>query len=86
MYALEYTREAEKAIRKLERGVQARIFASLERCRIRPYPHLVKLVGLSYFRLRVGDYRIILEIKEEKLIILVLEVGHRKNIYNQIRF
>jgi len=53
---------------------------TLERIRIRPYPYVKKLVGSPYFRLRVGDYRVILDIKENELIIHVLELGHRKNI------
>ena len=36
------------------------------------------------WRYRIGDYRIICEIQDEKIIVLVLEVGHRKNIYNNI--
>jgi mRNA interferase RelE/StbE len=81
MYALVYTEEFFKQIRKLSKGTQKRIISTLERIRIRPYPHLKKLVGSPYFRLRVGDYRVILDIKENKLIIYVLEVGHRRNIY-----
>ena len=34
------------------------------------------------WRYRVGDYRLICEIRENELVILVLEIGHRKNIYN----
>ena len=81
MYTLIYTDEFFKRIKKLNKDAQKRIISTLERIRIRPYPHLKKLVGNPYFRLRVGDYRVILDIKENKLIIYVLEVGHRRNIY-----
>ena len=81
MYTLIYTDEFFKQIKKLNKDAQKRIISTLERIRIRPYPHLKKLVGNPYFRLRVGDYRVILDIKENKLIIYVLEVGHRRNIY-----
>ncbi|MDD5086545.1 MAG: type II toxin-antitoxin system RelE/ParE family toxin, partial [Candidatus Nanoarchaeia archaeon] len=60
-----------------------RIVSTLKRIRIRPYSHIKKLVGSNYFRLRVGDYRVILDIIENKLIIHVIEVGHRKNIYKR---
>ncbi|MBN2142061.1 type II toxin-antitoxin system RelE/ParE family toxin [Candidatus Woesearchaeota archaeon] len=83
MYDIEFTATAEKQLSKLERPLQERIVSSLERIRIRPYPYLKKLVGCPYFRLRVGDYRVILDIREDKLLILVLELGHRKNIYKQ---
>ena len=45
--------------------------------------NIKKLVGMpDLYRLRVGDYRIIYQIKKQELIILVLKVGHRKDIYN----
>lgn len=81
MYNLVYSEEALKTLRKLQRDLQRRILSTLERIRIRPYPHMKKLVGCPYFRLRVGDYRVIIEIKEDTLIILVLEIGHRRSIY-----
>jgi mRNA interferase RelE/StbE len=81
MYDVEFSQSAEKQFFKLEKAVQQRIIFALERIRIRPYPHVKKLVGSPYFRLRVGDYRVIMGINENKLIILVLEIGHRKNIY-----
>ena len=81
MYNLIYSESASKQIKKLDKGVRLRIISSLERIRIRPYPYVKKLVGNSYFSFRVGNYRIILDIKEDKLIILVVEVGHRRNIY-----
>ena len=82
MFEIEFSRYAEKQFYKLEKNVHKRIISTLERIRIRPYPHVKKLVGCPYFRLRVGDYRLIIDIKEDKLIIYVLEIGHRKNIYN----
>ncbi len=81
VYTLVYTDEFLKQLKKLNKETQKRIISTLERIRIRPYPYVKKLVGNPYFRLRAGDYRIILDIKEDKLIIYVLEVGHRKNIY-----
>ena len=81
MYLLIYSDKALKQISKLNRIIKQRVINTLERIRVRPYPHVKKLVGCPYFSLRVGDYRIILNIKEDKLLILVIEMGHRKNIY-----
>lgn len=81
MYEIELTTDAERQLSKLERQVQERIIANLERIRIRPYSHVIRLVGSPYFRLRVGDYRVILDIREDKLIIYVIEIGHRKSVY-----
>ena len=81
MFSLIYSDLSLKQLKNLGKELQIRIISSLERIRIRPYPHVKKLVGSSYFRLRVGDYRVILEIKSDKLIIFVIELGHRKEIY-----
>ena len=81
MYALVYAKEFLKQIKKLDKEIQKRIMSTLERIRIRPYPHIRKLVGCKYFRLRVGDYRVILDVMDDKLIIHVIEIGHRRNIY-----
>jgi len=81
VYSLFYTETALKQLKKFEKKVQIRIISGLERIRIRPYPHVKKLVDSPYFRFRIGYYRVILDIKEDKLVLLVIEVGHRKNIY-----
>jgi mRNA interferase RelE/StbE len=81
MYSIEFSETAEKQLFKLPKEMQIRIISSLERIRIRPQAHVLRPIGSPYFRLRVGDYRIILDIRDDKLIVFVIEVGHRKNIY-----
>jgi len=83
-YQIFFTDKASKQLKKLEKNDQERIIKSLERIRIRPEAHITKLVGDPGYKLRVGNYRVILEIEKEKLIILVLMIGHRKNIYGKI--
>lgn len=81
-YIIIYSDKAYRQFKKLERNVQERIKAALERVRIRPEVYVSKLVGDPGYKLRVGDYRVIMDIDNKKLIILVLKAGHRKNIYN----
>lgn len=81
MYSIEFTKKAESQLYKLEGDVQERIIKTLERIKIRPQDYVEKLVGEPGYKLRVGDYRIILDIDNYKLTILILKVGHRKNIY-----
>ena len=69
-----------KQLRKLDREVGQRIISTLERIRIRPDAYVKKLVGDEGYRLRVGNYRVILDLDREKLIILVLRIGHRRNV------
>ena len=83
-YEIIFTDTSRKQFKKLEKDIQERIIKALERIRIRPEAHIKKLVGYSGYRLRVEEYRIILDIEKEKLIILVIKIGHRKNIYKKL--
>ena len=69
-----------KQLRKLDREMGQRIISTLERIRIRPDAYVKKLVGDEGYRLRVGNYRMILDLDKEKLIILVLRIGHRRDV------
>jgi len=81
MFELKYSEQSLKKLEKFEKPIKERIIRALERIRIRPISHVKKLVSSPYFRLRVGDYRVILDIKNDELIIMVIEVGHRRNVY-----
>jgi mRNA interferase RelE/StbE len=81
VYEVIFSEKAESQLKKLERNIQERILSVLERIRIRPETYAVKLVGDPGYKLRIGDYRAILDIDNNKLIILVIKVGHRRNIY-----
>ncbi len=81
MYSLAYTDKFRRQFKKLGKNIQKRVISALERIRIRPYPHVKKLVGYPYYSLRAGSYRIILDIAGDKLVIYSLEVGHRKKVY-----
>ena len=82
LYEIIFSLKAKKQFIRLEKTVQERIISTLERIRIRPEVFVTKLVGDPGYKLRAGDYRIIMDIDKNNLIILVIKVGHRKNIYN----
>ena len=81
MYSVKFTENADRQLRKLEKEIQGRIIKVLERIRIRPEDFVEKLIGEPGYKLRIGDYRLIVDIDQNNLIILVLKLGHRKNIY-----
>jgi len=76
-----WSEPAVKELKRLDRVVAKKIFEKVGELSEDPYRNVKKLVGLPYFRLRVGDYRAILDIQKEVLRVLVLKVGHRKKIY-----
>ena len=82
MYELIYSRNALKALEKFERNIRERVIAGLEKLRIQPESHDIKrLAGMPGYRFRIGDYCIIFDLDKNKQQILVLKIGHRKNIY-----
>ena len=82
MYSILFSDLALKQLHKLPKEVQQRIVFTLERVRIRPEAYVTRLVGQEGFKLRVGNYRVLMDIQHDKLLILVIKVGHRKNIYD----
>lgn len=83
MYEIIFSQKAKKQLFKLEKVIQERIISALERIRIRPETYVTKLVGDPGYKLRVGDYRVIMDIDKDNLLILVIKVGHRRNIYEK---
>jgi len=86
-WKIEFLPEAEKDLTKIGRPVVQRILSFLyDRIRILEDPRRIgeALKGPKlgkYWKYRIGDYRIICQIKETEITILVLRVGHRKKIY-----
>ncbi|MBR9702135.1 type II toxin-antitoxin system RelE/ParE family toxin [Candidatus Pacearchaeota archaeon] len=81
MYDIIILPKAENQLKKFDTYLQERILNSLERVKLRPFSFVKRKQGTPYFLLRVGNYRAVLDIKKNKLIILVIEVGPRKKIY-----
>jgi mRNA interferase RelE/StbE len=82
-YLVELAPAAVRQIKKLPREIQQRIAIKLEDLAIEPRPGgVVKLEeSQSLYRVRSGDYRIIYEIQDEVLSVLVVKVAHRRDVY-----
>ena len=84
-YRIVFTKHAASVVKKLPPEIKERIEVSLVRIQTRPFDFVDKLIRYPYFKLRVGDYRIIMDIINKDLLILVVEVGHRSNIYKRLK-
>ena len=81
-YSVEITKNAEKELISLQSNVALRIGKRLLNLGEDPHPtQSKKLKNTPYYRLRVGDYRIIYTIKTRK--IKILAIGHRREVYRQ---
>jgi mRNA interferase RelE/StbE len=85
-WTIEYLSTARKQLEKLDPKVSDRIVRFMgERIAKSGDPHALgsALTGewAGHWRYRVGDYRVICKIKDEKLLVMVLEIGHRSDVY-----
>lgn len=82
-YKVELTRTAEKQLRKVPKVDLPRLVQALEMLALTPLPSgCRKLTGQgNVFRVRVGVYRVIYEILTHQIIVRILKIGHRKDVY-----
>ena len=83
MYRIVLSKKARLQLSKLPKNLQERIGSVIERLKIRPHHIAKRLSGTPLFRARAGDYRLILEIRNDRLIVYVIEMGPRKNVYKK---
>jgi len=82
-YRNEFLPTAQKELAALPKQIQKRIAAKIDSLQSDPRPPGIKALknGAGRLRLRVGDYRVIYRIEDDRLLVLVVKVGHRKNVY-----
>lgn len=82
-FAIQIAPAAERQLRKFDPQVRRRIQAAIDLLMSNPRPpKATQLVGgAGEWRVRTGDYRIIYEIHDDQLVVLVLRVGHRRDLY-----
>ncbi len=82
-YEIEITRTAEKQLKKLPREDQERVVAAVLRLADEPRPRgSRKLAGYDdIFRIRVGTYRVLYSVSSGRLVIIILKIGHRRDVY-----
>jgi len=74
---------ARREMRRIDRSQQERIRAAIRALETEPRPHgCQKMTGSEdLYRIRVGDYRVIYQIQEEQLVILIVRIRHRREAY-----
>ena len=81
-YRVEILRSAQKQLAKIDRQDQSRIISAIRALANDPRPPgCKKLSGRPAWRIRVGTYRVIYEIHDDRLLVLVVTIGHRKDVY-----
>lgn len=82
-YEIFWSEFSDRQLNRLDKKTIERIVKKLESIAKDPFKSVKKLAGFDLYRLRIGDYRIIMSIERGRLVIFVLDVGHRKAIYRK---
>ena len=82
-YRAEYSAEAVRTLERFDRPSASRIVRKIDSILDNPSRYVVRLSGRPEFKLRIGDYRAILDIDERRKIIFIRSIGHRSNIYTR---
>ena len=82
-YNLQITKNAQKSLSKISEPYQSRIIDKIYDLANNPFYNATKLVGRDAYRIRIGNYRVIYEINNNELIVVVINIGHRKDIYTK---
>jgi mRNA interferase RelE/StbE len=81
-YEVRFRRKVTKELRALPEQEQIRILKKVRRLAVDPRPPgAIKLSGQERYRIRQGDYRIICEIFDDKVIVVIVRVRHRREAY-----
>jgi mRNA interferase RelE/StbE len=83
-YEIIISPRALKDLKQLPKDIHARIISALEQIQEDPINSVYRLKDSPLYSFHVGEYRVILDILHQKLLILVVRVGHRRNIYKKI--
>ena len=81
-YAVSILRSAQRQLARINRRDQVRIISVIRGLAVEPRPPACKkLSGRPAWRIRIGDYRVLYEIHDDQALVLVLAVGHRREVY-----
>jgi mRNA interferase RelE/StbE len=82
-YSIGFVSSAKRELAKLPRGPKQRVAAAIDDLAREPRPRRARLMAgeRQIWRIRVGDYRVLYLIHDDRLMVLVVRVGHRREVY-----
>ena len=82
LYKIVFAKRVRKDFSKIPERDATRLLSAIKLLAADPLPpHSKKLKGEELFRIRIGNYRVIYSIEDDRMIVSVVKVGHRKNVY-----
>ncbi len=83
VWKIKWTDTALNQLKKIQEQIQKRIFKKLDEVAEEPFVYVERMVGQNLYKLRVGDYRVLMTLENSKMIVWIVEVGHRSKIYDR---
>jgi len=83
-YKIEVKPKAIKQLKKLPKDISERILKKVILIKDTPQSFMKKLESINIWSLRVGDYRVLIDLQEDKQLLEIIKVGHRREIYEDI--
>jgi len=84
-FRIEFVKSARKELEQLPARIRSNIIEALGLLSQNPYSELLKIKKLkgadALYRIRVGEYRVVYEIRKKRLIVVVIKIGHRREVY-----
>lgn len=86
-YTIEFVKSARKEFERLPVKIRAKTAEALHLLAQNPYSELLKIKKMkgaaNLYRIRLGDYRLVYEIRNDRLVVLIIKVGHRREVYRR---
>lgn len=83
-FEIRWTESSFRKLQMLDRIVQTRIIEILDEAASNPFLVAKKLAGVNLYSIRVEDYKVIVSIEKSKVIVFVIDLGHRSKIYKKL--
>lgn len=81
-YVVQVAKAADRSIDALDRSVRPRVILAIQALKTDPRPSgCKKLAASELWRIRIGNYRVVYSIEDAQLVVIVVRVGHRREIY-----
>jgi len=88
VYRIEFTRSSKAEFEKLPQKVQDRVLEALTFLSQNPFSDMLRIKKLkgveNLYRIRIGDYRILYEVRSDVLVVLIIKIGHRREVYRYL--
>jgi mRNA interferase RelE/StbE len=83
LYSIQFTPRAQRDFSTLDRAIQQRLRRHIDQLAENPFPIGAKKLHAEapFYRIRVSDYRVIYQVKANELLVIIVKIGHRREVY-----